>query len=268
VIVSLFDTPAPPAPLDPPTPPLIVPPTSLVSDPIVAVFKTPAPPAPVKLAPAPPLILPLLVSVVIAPAFDTPAPPGPPMRPGPKPPFPPLIWPLFVSVMIAPALETPAPPGALLVAPPFPPMIVPLALLARDPIVTPFAFDTPTPPGAPAAPPAPLIDPLFISVETEQVGASTPSGLPAMEPLLVTVIAPPLLRTGPPVGVEMVWGVGTQARATSGAPNAASAISEAPASSAALKRPSFPALVKADGSDARASLEVSQVLIGLMTRPP
>ena len=73
----------------------------------------------------------------------------------------------------------------------------------------------------------------------------------------MTVIAPPLLRTGPPVGVEMVWSDGTQARATSGAPNAASAISEAPASNAALKRPSFPALVKADGSECRARDTIS-----------
>ena len=38
----------------------------------------------------PPLIAPLLVSVVIVPAFDTPAPPAPP-EVAPPPPLPPLI---------------------------------------------------------------------------------------------------------------------------------------------------------------------------------
>jgi hypothetical protein len=172
------------------------------------------------------------------------------MRPGPKLPFPPLIWPLFVSVMIAPALETPAPPGALLVAPPFPPMIVPLALLDRDPIVRPFAFDTPTPPpGAPAAPPAPLIDPLFISVETEQDKAFTPVGPPLMVPLLRTVIAPSVLKIGPKTAVEMVWSAPLQASAEPGAPIAASAMSEAPASSAVREpRPSLNVEISATSS--------------------
>ena len=55
-----------------------------------------------------------------------------------------------------------------------------------------------------------------------------------MLPLPVTVMAPPLLTTGPEVGVAMIWGDGTQAaRATPDAPSAASAKTEAPASSAA-----------------------------------
>ena len=44
----------------------------------------------------------------------------------PKPPFPPLIVPMLLSVVIAPAFPTPAPPGAL--EPPIPPLIVPLLL--------------------------------------------------------------------------------------------------------------------------------------------
>ena len=62
----------------------------------------------------------------------------------------------------------------------------------------------------------------------------------------MTVIAPPLLWTGPTVGAEMVWSDGVQARATSGAPNAASAITEAPASNAPLKRRSFAERVEAE----------------------
>ena len=86
----------------------------------------------------------------------------------------------------------------------------------------------------------------------------------------MTVIAPPLLWTGPTVGAEMVWSDGVQARATSGAPNAASAITEAPASNAPLKRRSFAERVEANKSErgAHASLEASQVLIGLTARPP
>jgi hypothetical protein len=70
------------------------------------------------------------------------------------------------------------------------------------------------------------------------VTASTPSGFPATEPLLVTVIAPPLLRTGPGVEAEMVCSDGTQAAcAASIELNDASAINEAEASSAARKQP-------------------------------
>ena len=47
--------------------------------------------------PVPPLIVPLLDSVVIVPAFDTPAPPTPPGKSwlAAAPPFPPLIAPLI-----------------------------------------------------------------------------------------------------------------------------------------------------------------------------
>src|SRR5271166_1009100 len=56
----------------------------------------------------------------------------------------------------------------------------------------------------------------------------------------VTVIAPPLLITGPAIGPEMVCREGTQAAwATPDAPSAASATSEAEASSAARERPTF-----------------------------
>jgi hypothetical protein len=49
----------------------------------------------------------------------------------------------------------------------------------------------------------------------------------------VTVIAPPLLTTGPETGPEMLWWEGTQAAlAAPGAPSAASTMSEAEASSA------------------------------------
>jgi len=46
-----------------------------------------------------------------------------------------------------------------------------------------------------------------------QLKASTPSppGPPVMLPLPVIVIAPPLLKIGPEVGVAMIWGDGTQA---------------------------------------------------------
>ena len=50
--------------------------------------------------PFPPLIAPLLVSVVIVPAFDDPRAARPPVEP--LPPLPPLIAPLLVSVVIAP----------------------------------------------------------------------------------------------------------------------------------------------------------------------
>ena len=72
-----------------------------------------------------------------------------------------------------------------------------------------LAFDTPTPPArCPAAPFPPLIVPpdWLVSVVIAQVRASTPSppGPPVMLPLPVTVMAPPLLRTGPVLDVEMV----------------------------------------------------------------
>ena len=143
-----FDTPAPPAPPrrdwpGPPFPPRIAP--LLVRVVIVPAFDTPAPPAPstpgaaaasaadlaavgqrrdrpgvrharaarrrrrARLPPSPPLIVPLLVSVLIVPEFDTPAPPVPPTRcrgwPMPPPPFPPLIEPLLVRVADRPAIR-------------------------------------------------------------------------------------------------------------------------------------------------------------------
>jgi hypothetical protein len=55
-----------------------------------------------------------------------------------------------------------------------------------------------------------------------------------MLPLPVTVMAPPLLKIGPEVGVVMIWGDGTHpARATPDAPSAASAKTEPLANSAA-----------------------------------
>ena len=101
-------------------PPTIIFPLELLSDPIVAplAFDTPAPPAPlipsapVAPAPFPPLIIPVLVIVVIAPdvvgaaLFETPAPPAPP-TPLPPPPFPPLIVPLLLSAVTMCEFDTP-----------------------------------------------------------------------------------------------------------------------------------------------------------------
>jgi hypothetical protein len=144
------------------------------------------------------LIAPLLDSVVIAPAFETPAPPAPALK-KPPPPVPPRIVPLFVSVVIVLAFDTPAPPGADV--PPVPPLIFPPDWL--------------------------------VSVVIAQATASTPSGPPEISPLLVTVMAPPLLTTGPATGPEMVWREGAQAaRTVPGAPSVARVSSEAPASSA------------------------------------
>ena len=65
------------------------------------------------LPPFPPLIVPLLDSVVIVSAFEMPAPPTPAMLVVPwlPPPLPPLILPRLVSVVIIPVFDTPAPPG-------------------------------------------------------------------------------------------------------------------------------------------------------------
>jgi hypothetical protein len=198
---------------------------------------TPAPPT----APAPPLIVPLLVSVVIVPKLSIPVPPYlmpvPPM--GPPPPLPPLIVPWLVSVVIVPAFDTPAPPAPpkpdLEPFPPFPPLIAPRFVS----VVIVLSFDTPAPPAPPSVPPAPfppLIVPSdwLVSLVIGQLRALTPSGPPEMLPLPVTVMAPPLLKIGPDIGVAMVWSDGTQAaRATPAAVSAASAKAEAPASSAA-----------------------------------
>src|SRR5580698_7016409 len=76
------------------------------------------------------------------------------------------------------------------------------------------------------------------SVVIAQAVASTPSGLPAMLPFVVTVIAPPLLMIGPVTGSEMVWVDPVQAaRAAPGAPSAASAMSKAPGRRPARERP-------------------------------
>ena len=92
--------------------------------------------------------------------------------------------------------------------PPLPPPIAPLL----DRLVIISAFDTPVPP-APASPVPPLIVPpdWLVSLVIAHVRASTPSppGPPVMLPVPVTVIAPPLLRIGPEVGVAMIWGDGT-----------------------------------------------------------
>ena len=82
----------------------------------------------------------------------------------------------------------------------------------------------------------PNIDPLFASVEIEQDRASTPVGPPLMIPLPVTVIEPPVLKIGPDTVPEKVWGLRLHACAAPGAPSAAIAMSEAPASSAARER--------------------------------
>ena len=89
----------------------------------------------------------------------------------------------------------------------------------------------------------PNIDPLFVSVETEQSKASTPVGPPLMIPLPRTVIEPPVLRIVPEWTVEMVCGSPLQATAAPGAPSAASATSDAPASKAP-REPRPPAAVK------------------------
>ncbi len=99
-----------------------------------------------------------------------------------------------------------------------------------------LAFDTPAPPVKPPTPPLIVPPDRLVSAVIAQLKASTPSppGPPVMLPLPVTVIAPPLLSTGPEVGVSMIWSDGTQAaRATPDTPSAASAKAEAPASSAA-----------------------------------
>ena len=155
----------PPVRPRPPFPAMILP--LFANDPIIApdAFETPAPPlrSSKEAAPrpaAPPLIVPLLLSVVIAPAFETPTPPTPPTaREPPFPPFPPLIVPpaeLMSDLIVAPwAFDTPSPPAPpgpparLDPLPPVPPLIVPVARLVNDPIVAPRAFDTPAPPAPP-----------------------------------------------------------------------------------------------------------------------
>src|SRR5271169_206451 len=94
------------------------------------------------LPPAPPRIVPLLVSVAIAPEFAIPAPPAPPLAPNwPLPPLPPLTVPLLDRLVIVPAFETPAPPArpvleAMKAAlPPLPPLIVAPLVLVMEPIV-------------------------------------------------------------------------------------------------------------------------------------
>jgi len=97
---------------------------------------------------------------------------------------------------------------------------------------------TPAPPGDDVRPFPPLIVPpdWLMSVVIGQFEASTPSpeGPPEMLPAPVIVIEPPLLRTGPALDVEMVWGDPEHAaNARSGAAKAPRATSEAPASSEA-----------------------------------
>ena len=89
------------------------------------------------------------------------------------------------------------------------------------------------PPAAPGAPLAAPIEPSLLSVVIEQFLANTPSRPPAMLPPPVTRMDPPLLKTGPVTPVEIVCGDGAQAaRDAPGVASAASATSEAPASSA------------------------------------
>jgi hypothetical protein len=74
---------------------------------------------------------------------------------------------------------------------------------------------------------------LLLSVVIEQFSANRPSAPHEMLPTQVTRIDPPLLKTGPVLGVEIVCVDGVQtAHAAPGSPSAASAASEAPASSA------------------------------------
>ena len=81
--------------------------------------------------------MPLLVSVVIVPKlkFNTPAPPEKPTIP-----VPPLIVPALLSVVIAPEFDTPAPPKP---PPAFPPLIVAPVALASEPIVAPLRSTRP-----------------------------------------------------------------------------------------------------------------------------
>ena len=100
---------------------------------------------------------------------------------------------------------------------------------------------------APFAPPIVPPDRL-VSVVIAQARASTPSGPPEISPLPVTVIAPPLLTTGPDTGPEIVWREGTQAaRATLGRPSAVSTLSEAEASSAGREGPMFASFMRLTG---------------------
>ena len=92
----------------------------------------------------------------------------------PLPPAPPLIVPLLVSVSIVPEVRrSPRRPRRLdrwsaPALPPFPPPIVPVAWLMSDPIVAPCAFRHPAPPApprlVPLPPPPPLIAPLLVNV--------------------------------------------------------------------------------------------------------
>jgi hypothetical protein len=105
-----------------------------------------------------------------------------------------------------------------------------------------WALDTPPPPVA--APQAlesarPVIVPLLLIVVAGQPVTSTPSesvtpAEPGTIPVVVMVMAPPLLRTGLVLDVEMVWGdPEPAARARSGAAKAPGPTSEAPVSSEA-----------------------------------
>jgi hypothetical protein len=68
-----------------------------------------------------------------------------------------------------------------------------------------------------------------------------------MLPLPVTVIAPPLLKIGPEVGVAMICADGTRAAcATPDAPSTTSAKAEAPASSAVRETGSQFGLARSD----------------------
>jgi hypothetical protein len=83
-----------------------------------------------------------------------------------------------------------------------------------------------------------------------------------MLPLPVTVMGPPLLEIGPEVGVAMIWGDGRQpARATPGAPSAASAKADAPASSAARE---FLSGENQEAADEFAALAETQTFVGIL----
>jgi hypothetical protein len=69
-----------------------------------------------------------------------------------------------------------------------------------------------------------------------QLAALTPVGWPVTVTPLLTVIDPLVPRIGPVTFVEMVWFSPVQDKAALGAPNVASAITEAPASNAARER--------------------------------
>jgi hypothetical protein len=182
----MFETPAP-AVLAP-APPVIVPLLVKVVSELTVITPAPA------IWPEPPEIFPLLVRAPSVPLLPTPAPP--PVRK--VPPNPPEIVPLLVSVVTVPLFWTPKPPYSALKALP-PEMVAPTALVS-NPIESPLLTATPVPARTSrSAPWPPLIAPLLLRVVIEQFEAETavvPVGAMIL-PVTETEIEPPLASTVP-----------------------------------------------------------------------